>query len=48
MRIIKAGTLDDIDIINNTKPGAELFASERVKWLTATEGATQLEGMPPS
>lgn len=25
MRIIKAGILDDVNIINNTKPGAELF-----------------------
>ena len=31
MRIIKAGILDDVNVINNTKPGAELFAPERVK-----------------
>jgi hypothetical protein len=47
MRVIKAGTLDDVDIINNTKPGAELFAPERVKWVEALDGA-QLDAMPPA
>lgn len=48
MRIIKAGVLDDVEIINNTKPGAELFAGERIKWIPAAEGAQQLSGMPPA
>jgi len=48
MRIIKAGVLDDVNIINNTKPGAELFAPERVKWVPALDGAGQLDAMPPS
>jgi hypothetical protein len=30
MRIIKAGILDDVNVINNTKPGAELFVSSPV------------------
>jgi hypothetical protein len=48
MRIIKAGILDDVNIINSTKPGAELFAPDRVKWVSALEGAGQIEAMPPS
>jgi hypothetical protein len=47
MRVIKAGILDDLNIINNTKPGAELFAPERVKWVTPLDGA-QLDAMPPA
>jgi hypothetical protein len=45
MRIIKAGILDDVNVINNTKPGAELFAPERIKWVAPLDGA-QLDGMP--
>ncbi len=48
MRIIKAGILDDVNIINNTKPSAELFAPERIKWVSALDGAGQIEAMPPS
>jgi hypothetical protein len=38
MRIIKAGILDDINILNNTKPGAELFAPKRIAWVDAVAG----------
>lgn len=47
MRVIKAGILDDIDVINNTKPGAELFAPERIEWVVPLDGA-QLDAMPPA
>jgi hypothetical protein len=47
MRVIKAGILDDVDIINNNKPGAELFAPGRVKWVAPLDGA-QLDAMPPA
>ena len=47
MRIIKAGILDDVNIINNTKPGAELFAPKRVEWVAPLDGA-QLDAMPPA
>lgn len=43
MRIIKAGIMDDIDVINQTKPGAELFSPERITWVAAVDGANQLE-----
>lgn len=46
MRIIKAGILDDVNIINNTKPGAELFAPERISWVEKIEGAQQQDAMP--
>ena len=48
MRIIKAGILDDHELLNSTKPGAELFAPERVKWLPPQESAGQLDAMPPA
>jgi hypothetical protein len=38
MRIIKAGILDDVNILNNSKPGAELFAPERIAWVDAVVG----------
>lgn len=46
MRIIKAGILDDINVINSIKPGAELYAPERIKWVGAVAEANQLDGMP--
>lgn len=46
MRVIKAGILDDVEVINATKPGAELFAPGRVAWVSPLEGAGQLDAMP--
>ena len=48
MRIVKAGILDDVNVINNIVPGAELYAPERVKWVSALSDSNQLDGMPPS
>ncbi|KIV95677.1 hypothetical protein PV10_03301 [Exophiala mesophila] len=45
MRIIKAGILDDVNVINSIKPGAELFSNERVSWVSAVEGAGQVNNM---
>ncbi|EXJ72668.1 uncharacterized protein A1O5_03814 [Cladophialophora psammophila CBS 110553] len=39
VRIIKAGVLNDVNILNNVKPGAELFAHERTNWVPALQGA---------
>lgn len=44
--IIKAGVLDDVKVINSTKPGAELFAPERVEWVAALDGSKQIDAMP--
>ena len=48
MRVVKAGILDDVSLINNTKPGAELYAPERIKWVAGLDGAGQMDGMPPA
>lgn len=37
-----------VNLINSTKPGAELFAPERISWVPAIDGAGQLDTMPPS
>lgn len=37
--------MDDVDALNQAKPGAELFAPQRVGWVGAVEGAEQKEGM---
>lgn len=46
MRIIKAGVLDDINVINSIKPSTELFAPERVSWVNEIDGANQVPAMP--
>ena len=46
MRIIKAGVLDDVNVINSIKPGAELFAPERISWVQEIAGAGQVDTMP--
>lgn len=45
MRIIKAGILDDVNVVNNGKPSGELYASDRIRWVAPVEGADQKEGM---
>ena len=30
------GVLDDLNVINSIKPGAELYAPERVKWISVS------------
>ena len=35
-----------VNIINSTKPGAELYAPERIKWVAALDGAGQMNAMP--
>lgn len=45
MRIIKAGILDDVNVINSIKPGAELFSNDRISWVPAIDGAGQVNNM---
>ena len=40
--------MDDVNAINEAKPGVELYVPERVKWLTPIEGAAQKQNMPDS
>ncbi|KAI0103978.1 Mss4-like protein [Nemania sp. FL0031] len=44
-KVIKAGTLDDIDALDNAQPGVELFASHRVSWVGEIAGAAQKTAM---
>ena len=43
--IIKAGTLDDTDILDSYQVNAELYAKNRPKWVGAQEGAAQKDSM---
>ena len=33
MTIVKAGTLDDVHLLNSLKPTAEIYTKDEVKWL---------------
>lgn len=43
LRIIKAGVMDDIGVLQVSKPGLELYASERLSWITAIDSATSVD-----
>jgi len=45
MRIIKAGVLDDVSVVNSAKPTGELYSDERISWIAPIGGADQKEGM---
>ncbi|KAF2758522.1 hypothetical protein EJ05DRAFT_475824 [Pseudovirgaria hyperparasitica] len=45
-KVLKIGTLDDPNGLNNYKPAVELYTKHRVEWLPPIEGAEQKEGMP--
>lgn len=47
-KIIKAGILDDPSALDDAKPVLELYASERVPWVSAVNGAEQKAAMPDS
>ncbi|KAJ8110401.1 hypothetical protein ONZ43_g5879 [Nemania bipapillata] len=44
-KIVKAGTLDDIDALESAQPAAELFSNHRVSWVKEVAGAEQKQGM---
>ena len=46
LKIIKAGILDDVNVINNTMPTTELFAPQRIEWVKAVDGVGDVDGMP--
>lgn len=46
-RIVRAGIFDDIEVLNQHKPGAEIYTNGRVKWTNCVEGAAQFIGMLP-
>ncbi|OJJ78723.1 GFA family protein [Aspergillus glaucus CBS 516.65] len=43
--IIRAGIFDDIRILNERKPEAEIYTDRRLKWVNPVEGADQFSGM---
>ncbi|PKX89641.1 GFA family protein [Aspergillus novofumigatus IBT 16806] len=45
--ILRAGILDDIDVLNERKPESEIFTSGRVSWMSPVEGTAQFDGMVP-
>lgn len=45
--ILRAGILDDIGILNEHKPQAEIYTNGRVSWINPAEGANQCIGMLP-
>ncbi|KAF2659902.1 hypothetical protein K491DRAFT_775153 [Lophiostoma macrostomum CBS 122681] len=45
LKVIKVGTLDDIDALAKAKPSTELYAPERVEWVSAIPHAEQKQGM---
>ncbi|KAF2468437.1 uncharacterized protein BDR25DRAFT_231072 [Lindgomyces ingoldianus] len=45
LKVIKVGTLDDINALANAKPDVELFAPTRVEWVAAIANAKQAQGM---
>lgn len=47
-KVIKVGVMDDPQAIISAKPAIELYAQERVPWVSAVSGADQLKGMPGS
>lgn len=45
--ILRAGIFDDIGVLNQRRPEAEIFTSGRVAWMSPIEGADQFVGMVP-
>jgi len=45
-KIIKVGVMDDAEVLNDGKPMVELFAPERVNWVSEIGGAAQKDAMP--
>ena len=41
---MRAGILDDIELLNNQKPQVEIYTDRRLDWITAVEGAKQFGG----
>ncbi|KAL4889410.1 Mss4-like protein [Aspergillus ambiguus] len=44
--ILRAGIFDDIAVLNQNKPQAEIYVDRRVGWINCIENADQFEGMP--
>ena len=47
-KVIKVGSLDDTKAFDDAKPAIELYAPERISWVSGVNGASQLKEMPGS
>jgi hypothetical protein len=45
--VLRAGIFDDIGVLNQRSPEAEIFTSGRVSWMSPIEGTGQFDGMVP-
>ena len=45
--VVRAGIFDDVELLNQYKPEAELYTTRRVAWVSPVEGASQATGMMP-
>ncbi|KAF2874406.1 Mss4-like protein [Massariosphaeria phaeospora] len=45
LKVVKVGTLDGGDALDQFQPNTELYSSVRVPWVPAVEGAAQKKGM---
>lgn len=44
--VVRAGIFDDIQMLNDRKPDAEIFTDRRLAWVSPFEGAVQFSSMP--
>ncbi|MBE3047138.1 hypothetical protein IMZ48_32370 [Candidatus Bathyarchaeota archaeon] len=45
--IVRAGIFDNLELLNEHTPKAEIYINGRVSWVRSVEGADQCVGMPP-
>lgn len=45
--VVRAGIFDDLQMLNERKPEAEIYTDRRLEWLNPIEGAAQFSGMLP-
>jgi hypothetical protein len=45
LKIVKAGVMDDVNALDEAKPGAEFYSPQRVAWVDVVGGADQKKFM---
>lgn len=43
--VVRAGIIDDVQILNDLKPDLEIYTDRRLEWIGPREGAAQFSGM---
>jgi hypothetical protein len=46
--VLRAGTFDDTNLLDQNKPGLEIYIDRRLPWINPIEGAQQCVGMLPA